>query len=35
VEKLTQAFEKQQLSPQIRAETVSLEQFVELTKLLI
>ena len=29
VEKLTQAFEKQQLSPQIRAETVSLEQFVE------
>jgi 16S rRNA (adenine1518-N6/adenine1519-N6)-dimethyltransferase len=34
VEKLTAAFEQLQLSPQIRAEKVSLEQFVQLTKLL-
>jgi 16S rRNA (adenine1518-N6/adenine1519-N6)-dimethyltransferase len=33
-EKLAQAFEKLQLSPQIRAEAVSLEQFVELTRIL-
>jgi 16S rRNA (adenine1518-N6/adenine1519-N6)-dimethyltransferase len=31
-EKLERAFEKLQLSPQIRAEAVSLEQFVALTK---
>jgi 16S rRNA (adenine1518-N6/adenine1519-N6)-dimethyltransferase len=34
VEKLTAAFEKLGLSPQIRAEKVSLEQFVELVKIL-
>jgi 16S rRNA (adenine1518-N6/adenine1519-N6)-dimethyltransferase len=34
VEKLTAAFEQLQLSPQIRAEKVGLEQFVQLTKLL-
>lgn len=34
IEKLTAAFEQLQLSPQIRAEKVSLEQFVQLTKLL-
>jgi 16S rRNA (adenine1518-N6/adenine1519-N6)-dimethyltransferase len=34
-EKLTQAFERLQISPLIRAEAVSLEQFVELTGLLL
>jgi 16S rRNA (adenine1518-N6/adenine1519-N6)-dimethyltransferase len=34
VEKLTTAFEQLELSPQIRAEKVSLKQFVQLTKLL-
>ncbi|WP_202796929.1 16S rRNA (adenine(1518)-N(6)/adenine(1519)-N(6))-dimethyltransferase RsmA [Pedosphaera parvula] len=34
VEKLTAAFEELQLSPQIRAEKVSLEQFVRLTQIL-
>jgi 16S rRNA (adenine1518-N6/adenine1519-N6)-dimethyltransferase len=34
VEKLTRAFEELKLSPQIRAERVTLEQFVELTKIL-
>ncbi|MDB6121413.1 MAG: Ribosomal small subunit methyltransferase [Pedosphaera sp.] len=34
VEKLTAAFEQLQLSPQIRAEKVTLEQFVKLTQLL-
>jgi 16S rRNA (adenine1518-N6/adenine1519-N6)-dimethyltransferase len=34
VEKLNQAFEQLNLSPQIRAERVTLEQFVALTKIL-
>jgi len=34
-EKLERAFEKQQLSPQIRAEAVDLEQFVALTKIFL
>jgi 16S rRNA (adenine1518-N6/adenine1519-N6)-dimethyltransferase len=34
-EKLERAFEKLQLSPQTRAEAVSLEQFVQFTKLLV
>lgn len=34
LERLTAVFEQLQLSPQIRAEKVSLQQFVELTKLL-
>ena len=34
-DKLMSAFERLALSPQIRAEKVSLEQFVELTKILV
>ncbi len=34
LEKLVSAYEQLQLSPQIRAERVSLEQFVRLTELL-
>jgi 16S rRNA A1518/A1519 N6-dimethyltransferase RsmA/KsgA/DIM1 with predicted DNA glycosylase/AP lyase activity len=34
IEKLTASFEKLDLSPQIRAEKVTVLQFVELTKML-